>query len=112
MKKIKLIQMALLSSVIVLLVSCAPGRVTYHERYPASRTSVSLVISPWPGMMISHYPDGRYYYRSPEGFIYWKGFNNRFYIDRSYINRVHYSRREYNEWKNYDKRYNGRRYHR
>ena len=34
---------------------------------------------------------------------YWKGHDNRFYLDRSYLNRVSYSKWEYNDWKRYKK---------
>lgn len=105
--------MALLATLVVIVVSCSPGRSYYYERYPATtHASLSLIINPWPGIVISHYPDGRYYYRSPEGYIYWRGYNNRYYLDRDYIGRIRYNQREYNEWKHYDRRYNGRRRHR
>lgn len=112
MKKIKILQVAVLSTIIVVLViSCSPGRAYYYERYPAPHASLSLIINPWPGIVISHYPDGRYYYRSPEGYVYWRGINNRYYLDRDYIGRVHYNQREYNEWRHHDRRYDrGRRY--
>lgn len=112
MKKVKILQVALLSTIVVLVISCSPGRGYYYDRYPSTHASLSLMINPWPGIVISHYPDGRYYYRSPEGFIYWRGYNNRYYLDREYIGRVHYNQREYNEWKHYDRRYNGRRRYR
>lgn len=112
MKKIKIIQVALLATIVLIAVSCSPSREYYYDRYPASRTSVSLIISSGPGFVISHYPDGRYYYRSPEGYIYWRGRDNRYYLDRSYIGRVHYNRREYNEWRDNDRRHDGRRRHR
>lgn len=112
MKKIKILQLALLTIVVVLAISCSPGRAYYYDRHPAPRTSVSLIISPVPGLVISHYSDGRYYYRSPEGYIYWRGSNNRYYLDRNYIGRVHYNQRQYNEWRDNDRRHDGRRRHR
>ena len=112
MKKIKILHLALLTTVVVLAISCGPGRAYYYDRYPASRTSVSLIISPGPGLVISHYPDGRYYYRGPEGYIYWRGSNNRYYLDRNYIGRVHYNQRQYNDWRDNDRKHDGRRHHR
>ncbi|MBS1920556.1 MAG: hypothetical protein JST17_09910 [Bacteroidetes bacterium] len=112
MRKIKIIPMAILTTIVVLAISCSPSRAYYYDRYPPAQTSLSLIISPGPGFVISHYPDGRYYYRSPEGYIYWRGWNNMYYLDRSYIRRVHYNQREYREWKNYDRWRRGRnRYH-
>jgi hypothetical protein len=60
---------------------------------------VSLILRPTPGFVMNKYPDGRFYHRSPEGFMYWKGFDNRFYLDRSYIRKVRYDQYEYNEWR-------------
>ncbi|MFI5133896.1 MAG: hypothetical protein ACHQEB_06140 [Chitinophagales bacterium] len=114
MKNFRTLQMALLTSIVVVAVSCGPSRESYYTRYPAPppRTSLSLVISPWPGIVISNYPDGRYYYRSPEGYIYWRGYDNRYYLDRTYIGKAHYEQREYNEWRDNGRRYNnGRRRH-
>lgn len=106
MKKTRLLQTALLTTIVVVAISCGPGREYYYNPYPAPRTSLSLVINPWPGIVISNYPDGRYYYRSPEGYMYWRGYDNRYYLDRNYIGKIHYNQREYNEWRN-----NGRRRH-
>lgn len=107
MKNFRLLPVALITTLVVVAVSCSPGRSYYYQPYPAPRTSFSLIISPRPGIVISHYPDGRYYYRSPEGYIYWRGYDNRYYLDRTYIGKAHYNQREYKEWKN-----NGRGRHR
>lgn len=90
----------------VILVSCGPSRVYSNQGRPSpppSHSYFSLIISPTPGFAMSRYPDGRYYHRSPQGFIYWKGYDNRFYLDRSHLNRVRYSQSEYNQWKRYNK---------
>ncbi len=102
----------------LLLTSCGPSRVwTTKERShrspeplppPRHYASVSLIVSPSPGFRMSQYPDGRYYHRSPQGFLYWKGYDNRFYLDRSYLNRISYSKWEYKEWKRYSKHNNKR----
>src|SRR5688572_6889667 len=52
----------------------APGqRKKYgtYRRYP-------LIITRTPDRRIGRYNDGRYYYRNPEGFTYWKGYDDRF----------------------------------
>ncbi len=73
----------------------------YHN--PVAMGSVSLIISPRPGFTMNKYPDGRYFHRSPQGFLYWKGNDNRFFLDKSYLNRVSFSQWEYNEWKRYSR---------
>ena len=78
---------------------------------PRYYNPVSLIISPTPGFTMNRYPDGRYYHRGPQGFLYWKGYDNRFYLDKSYISRVSYSKWEYEEWKRYSREarhHNGR----
>ncbi len=66
-------------------------------------STATLIISPRPGFTMNQYSDGQYYHRSPQGFLYWKGFDNRFYIDKSYLNRVSYTKWEYKDWKRYRK---------
>lgn len=117
----------ILSTVTVLtaalvLTSCKPSRVwatkekeprrTYRNPEPAPPTrhynAVALIVSPTPGFRMSQNPDGRFYHRNPQGFLYWKGYDNRFYLDRSYFNRITYSKWEYKEWKRYSKQSNKR----
>ena len=95
----------------LLITSCGPSR-GYYSQSPRPRVSasLSLIISPTPGFVMLRYPDGRYYYRSPEGYIYWRGYDNRFYLDRTYLGRFHYNQREYNDWRRYDRRYYRRRH--
>ena len=69
-------------------------------RYTSSTT---LIISPRPGFTMNQYSDGSFYHRSPQGFLYWKGQDNRFYLDKSYLNRVSYTKWEYKDWKRYKK---------
>lgn len=112
-------------SAVVIFASCKPSRVYAtkernddyeRERYsppppppryntPAPRynTYVSLIISPTPGFTMNRYANGLYYHRSPNGYMYWKGYDNRFYLDRNYISRVSYSKWEYSEWKRYSR---------
>src|ERR1051326_5050570 len=97
MKKNRIIQGAILIAFVSIFASCGPSRETSY--YPnRSSASFSLILNSGPGLYASRYPDGRYYYRNPEGYIYWRGYDNRYYLDRSYVGRVHYDRREYNEW--------------
>ncbi len=98
MKTNQIIQAALLITVVAVITSCETEWGNYHHRYVAPQTSFSLIISPRPGLLINSYPDGRYYYRSPEGYVYWRGDDDRYYLDRKYINRGHYNRHEYEEW--------------
>jgi hypothetical protein len=53
---------------------------------------------------MNRYPDGRYYHRSAQGLLYWKGYDNRFFLDRNYLRRVSFSKWEYDEWKRYSRR--------
>jgi hypothetical protein len=103
MKQIRIVQTVFLLSFVALLTSCAPGREYRTYPPPPPHGSVSLIIQAGPGMVISHYPDGRYYYRSPNGYIYWRGYNNRYYLDRKYIKPFH-NHRQYNDWKRYHNR--------
>jgi hypothetical protein len=66
-------------------------------RYPA----VSLVVTPVPGFVMRQSPDGRFYHRSVQGFLYWKGYDNRFYLDATQLRSVSYNRWEYDAWRKY-----------
>jgi hypothetical protein len=111
MKRIQILPFALLLLAVAALSSCSPGREYYSQRSPRYRSSLSLIIAPSPGFRMDTYPDGRFYYRSPQGYTYWRGNDNRFYLDREYLNRVHYNQREYNEWNRYNRGYNRRRHY-
>ena len=63
-----------------------------YRRYP-------LIVVRTPDIVISRYNDGRYYYRNPAGYMYWKGYDNRFYLDERYLNDNGYDDNEYNDWK-------------
>ena len=106
MKKIRIVQAALVGLLLVTLASCGPSR--YYDSYPPPprpRASVSLILNAGPGLYVNRYPDGRYYYRSPEGYMYWRGYDNRYYLDRRYMSRSYYGHPQYNDWR----RYRGRR---
>jgi hypothetical protein len=66
-------------------------------------SSSALIITPSPGFVMKQSPGGRYYHRSPAGYLYWKGYDNRFYIDNSHLRDLRYSRGEYDEWKRYNR---------
>lgn len=110
--------------VAVLFTSCKPSRVwatkkkdkadkEYRETEayrqppppPPARyySSARLTITPTPGFVMKQHPNGRFYHRSESGYLYWKGYDNRFYIDQSYLGRLTYSRWEYDEWKRYSR---------
>jgi len=125
MKRTFMLSFAAVSVALLLLSSCQPSRVwatkkkkkedkEYREREvyrqpapaPAQRyyASASLVISPSPGFVMKQHPsNGRYYHRNQAGYLYWKGYDNRFYIDASYLKRLRYSNWEYDEWKKYSR---------
>jgi len=106
MKRIRIVQAVLLVAVLALMASCSSSRRnSYPEPYPPRQTNFSLIIHSSPGMAINRYHDGRYYYRNPYGYTYWRGYDNRYYLDRSYINKVRYDRRQYNAWKNGHKKH-------
>ncbi|MEI9943167.1 MAG: hypothetical protein WDN26_03020 [Chitinophagaceae bacterium] len=100
MKTIRIVQTAMVAVIAVSLVSCSSGR--NYQTYPP-RSSVSLIIDAGPGMMINRYNDGRYYYRAPNGYTYWRGYNNRYYLDQRYI-RPYSHHNQYNDWRRYHRR--------
>ena len=60
---------------------------------------VSLVVTPYPGFTMKQTNDGRYYHTSNRGLTYWKGYDNRFYLDSRDIRNVSYTRQDYEEWR-------------
>ena len=58
-----------------------------------------LIIVRTPTIVVYTFSDGRHYHRNSDGMIYWLGKDNRFYLDDSYISKVKYDDKEYNEWK-------------
>lgn len=111
MKTLTIIQAAIVLAIVAFAASCSPAR--QYSYYPERRSSsFSLIIDPGPGIAVNRYPDGRYYYRNSRGYTYWRGNDNRYYLDQSYLGQVHYNRREYNEWRRYDSRSHNERRHR
>jgi hypothetical protein len=105
MKKVRIVQAAVLVLFVAVLAGCSSGREYQSYPPPPPRASVSLILNAGPGMVISRYPDGRYYYRGANGYMYWRGYDNRYYLDRRYISRNYYHHQQYNDWR----RYHGRR---
>jgi hypothetical protein len=116
MKRTFILSAVLILTASLVFTSCHPSRVwatkkkeprTYREQAPPPPpryvSTVALVITPSPGFVMKQNPNGRFYHRSEQGYLYWKGVDNRFYLDRSYLNRVSYDRWEYNEWKRYSR---------
>jgi hypothetical protein len=107
MKAIKIIQAVLLIVVVAMTASCSTGRGYYRQSYSGPQPNFSLIISSSPGLAIMRHPNGMYYYRDPRGYIYWRGYDNRYYLDRKYVNRSYYHHQQYNDWNRYHN--NGRR---
>ncbi len=117
MKQMQLLSAVLIITITATVTSCKPSKVwTTKDRHKEDRTvrntpappprhysSASLIITPTPGFVMNRYSDGRYYHRNPQGFLYWKGYDNRFFIDKSYLHRISYSQWEYDQWKRYNR---------
>jgi len=100
--------------------SCKPSRVyankkrtVEHSPRPAPAparyyATAPLIVSPTPGFRMSQHSNGQFYHRGPQGYLYWKGYDNRFYLDRNYLDRISYSKWEYKEWKRYSRQSNRR----
>ncbi len=90
--------------------SCSSGR-EYRSSSPQQaryNSRVSLILSPSPGFTMSRNPDGRFFHRNREGFVYWQGYDNRFYLDKKQVRKARYSNYEYREWKRFGKKYSKR----
>lgn len=124
MKRTFMLSLAAAGAVALVFSSCQPSRVwankkkdrdydrEYREqevyREPAPQparyySSAPLIITPTPGFVMKQSPGGRFYHRSPSGLLYWKGYDNRFYVDNSHLRDLRYSRWEYDEWKRYNR---------
>ena len=108
MKMIKILQAVALMLVLGSAASCRSGREYPEPPRPNYNTRVSLILSPSPGFTMSRNPDGRFFHRNPAGFVYWQGYDNRFYLDKAQVRKVRYSNYEYREWKRFGKKYSKR----
>jgi hypothetical protein len=72
----------------------APGqRKKYgYRHYP-------LIVIRTPDIIIRRYNDGRYYYKNSDGFMYWRGYDDRYYLDEKYLRDMDYDQGEYDDWK-------------
>ncbi len=106
MKKAKFLQTAGIVAVAAIVLASCSSRRHYHSYPPPPppRPAFSLILSTGPGMVINRYPNGRYYYRNPQGHIYWRGHDNRFYLDRKYIRKSYHNHHQYNDWRRYQRR--------
>lgn len=104
MKIVTILQAAVLFAILALAASCSGTNQAYKSEssYPARSSSSTSSLTP---LIINsnkvqgkRSPDGRYYYRCQEGYIYWKGYDNKYYIDRVYANQVASDPNDYNSW--------------
>jgi hypothetical protein len=108
MKLSKILQGAAIIALTAFTTGCVSSRYPYPPGPPAPGSSFSLIIDPYPGISVNRYHDGRYYYRNEQGYTYWRGNDNRYYLDRSYLGRNYYKHRQYNDWSrngNYNNRH-------
>jgi len=71
----------------------APGQQKKQNKpYP-------LIIIKTPDVVILRHVDGRYFYKNGDNMIYWKGNDDRFYLDEQYLEKVEYDRNELDDWK-------------
>ena len=109
MKMIRILQAVVLMVIIGGAASCSSGREYQAAPQQAPYNSrVALILSPSPGFTMNRNPDGRFFHRSREGFIYWQGYDNRFYMDKKQVKKAKYSNYEYREWKKFGKKYSKR----
>lgn len=116
MKRMQLLSAIFILSATVIFTSCKSSRVwetrdkvkkekpvRHNPTQPPPRyySAISLIISPTPGFVMNRYSDGRYYHRSPQGLLYWKGYDNRFFLDKASIHKANYNQYEYEQWKRY-----------
>jgi hypothetical protein len=74
----------------------APGQ--RKKQYDYNYRRVPLIINRTPDIVIGRNRDGRYYHRSSDGYTYWQGYDNRYYLDDQYVGKVKYDDNEYSDW--------------
>src|SRR5215510_10639796 len=100
MKRIRILPAVLLIAVVTIMASCRSSREYSSYPPPRPQSNFSLIISSYPGP-VSRDLYGRYYYRDPYGHVYWRGYDNRFYLDKRYVSRSYYRHQQYNDWRRY-----------
>ena len=63
------------------------------------RVHFPLIIIRTPDIIISRYSDGRYYYKNSQGYFYWQGTDDRFYLGEEYLDKIQYDEKEFEDWK-------------
>jgi hypothetical protein len=58
-----------------------------------------LIVLKTQDIIILRHTDGRYYYKNQDNFIYWKGDDERFYLDEQFLEQIEYDNSELNDWK-------------
>lgn len=71
--------------------------------YSTQLAGAPLIITPHPGFTMARNVNGNYFHRNPQGLLYWKGFDNRFFLDKNQVDRSRYSKFEIKEWKRYSR---------
>ena len=72
----------------------APG-----QRKKQGNAYYPLIIIRTPQIIILKHADGRYYYKNADNFIYWKGNDDRFYLEEQFLDQVEYDKNELDDWK-------------
>lgn len=70
----------------------APGQQKKYRSYP-------LIIVRTPGIVIRTHSDGRHYFQNSDGIRYWRGNDDRFYLDDAYVGKSRYNDNDYKAWK-------------
>jgi hypothetical protein len=85
--------------------SHAPGQ---QKKKVSNRVYFPLIIIRTPDIVISRYSDGRYYYKNAQGYYYWQGTDNRFYLGEEHLAKIKYDEKEYEDWNLKRKKNNGK----
>jgi len=72
------------------------------------RVHFPLIIIRTPDIIISRHTDGRYYYKNSQGYFYWQGEDDRFYLGEEYLDKIQYDEKEFEDWKLKRKKDNGK----
>ena len=74
----------------------APGQ----QKKQVNSRKYPLIIIRTPDIVIKKHNDGRFYYQNPEGYYYWQGSDDRFYLDETDLSKVDFDDDQYKDWKN------------